>query len=255
MSTATLDALEPPITDESGYRVRHVDVHFLHLSLADIEHWRSRKAPLGMTVSQFHYFIQTLGEALARDGINTVDVRLKGSSAQFFAGPHKPMPRTRAEIVQVFRALRDRTPEPDELDEISTRFHDLWDERSCPRQRPFDSLHRLRVDRYPSDYDLQISSDEIVARARAQCDDLNIPLAAFRVESETYDFVEKDLLEKTCPFLVKWAFLRSDILGRQVTLAVFPSEGPPNRVASHGSLSSHFRASDWILISEEARTS
>ena len=39
----------------------------------------------------------------------------------------------------------------------------------------------------------------------------------------------------------------ADALGRHVTLAVFPSAGPPDTSATFGELSAHFRESDLVL--------
>jgi hypothetical protein len=47
-----------------------------------------------------------------------------------------------------------------------------------------------------------------------------------------------------CPYLTSWAIQQSDILPRPVTVAVFPSSGPPQ---VPGPLSSHFQPGDWTI--------
>ena len=232
------------IDDGFGYRVRQSDLDFLQISSDAINSWHSRICPLGMSASQFSYFLETLEQALARDAIASVDVRLQGSAAHFFSGHHKEMPWRREDLVEEFRKNRRRVPAGFEIDEAEATMLRQWPEPTRPKRRPFDAMFRLGLDR-PSDVDLQIASDEIVDRARQRITALGIRPERLTVHSEHYAFVRKDLVEATCPSLHLWSMHTSDVLRRNVTVAVFSSGGPP-RTASL--LSSHFRDDDWILL-------
>lgn len=96
-----------------------------------------------------------LRNALREEGVDpeTVDVRLAGSASEGFSGPHKPG----------WRASDDRSAgDPDAQARLAEW---LGDDPERLRSRPFDSGYRLGVDA-PSDYDVNISGDDLVARAR-----------------------------------------------------------------------------------------
>jgi hypothetical protein len=245
---ATVQAVEPPIEDASGYRLTVRDLTFLARQADEVERWRAREAPLGMTVAHFSEMVSSLFDALRRDGIADADVRLKGSSVEFFAGTHKRMPSSRDEVFDLFVQLRRRIPTQAELALILSTLEEQWpSEVARPCQRPFDSIHRVGIDRYPSDYDVQISSDQIAKRVVDLLVDLDLEPTAMRVKSTAYSFLQKHLVAQACPLLRAWEMHRSDVLMREVTVAVFPSAGPPEVDTTTGVPSSHHRDSDWIL--------
>ena len=245
-----LDHFEPAIDDGNGYRVRLRDLEFLNISEQEIHEWRGRRAPLGMSALQYDAFRRGLCEALAADGVapGGCDVRLKGSSADFFSGYHKLMPKGRDEIIDLFRELRGRIPEVWEIQEIQRRLTSVWiDDGVYPSRRPFDSMHRLGVARAPSDYDIQLSSDAVVTRCDAILHDLGQSATGLRVRHPVYDFVRKDLVEYALPRLFLFVLRMADALGRHVSVAVFASSGPSDASASAGLLSAHFRRTDWLV--------
>lgn len=95
---------------------------------------------------------------------------------------------------------------------------------------------------------MQISSDEIVARAKAYVQALGLPPTELLVAHEKYRFVRKEWIAEVCPHTTHWANRQSDILPRPVTIAVFPSSGP---APQGGEQSSHFREDDWHVKVEE----
>lgn len=242
MTGPSPDAL---VEDGHGYSLTIDDLAFLQISDAALAAWRARERPLGMTANQFAHFAHTLALALDKDGVAQCDVRLQGSAARVFSGPHKTMPWTREQAIDVFRRNRMRTPQPFEIDDALSAMTQAWpDPGNRPHRRPFDAMYLLGLDRLPSDYDVQISSDEIVARARRRVEDLGIDADELVIHSQHYAFVRKDLVEDTCPALHTWALSLTDVVRRAVTVAVFPDGGPPR---SDSPLSAHFRDDDWIL--------
>jgi hypothetical protein len=238
------------LRDGNGYEPTPQHLTFLGLTEEDLSDCESRTCPLGMNLKQFDIFFNSLNEALERDRISECDIRLQGSSAHFYSGYHKTMPWDRDAIYQWFRTQRERLPEQDELDEIESRINSVWPTGQLrPLRRPFDSMFRIGVDRYPSDYDIQISSDEIAERAQEHIGSLNISVSDFTMLSGDYDFIHKEIIDVICPTLTRWALLQTDRLLRKVTVAVFSSAGPPNKEKDPnvGKKSSHFRPTDWIL--------
>ena len=200
--------------DDSGYRLTRRDLDFLGITPEQVVDWADRTAPLGQTPAQFREFTRTLFAALHADGLDpaAVDVRLQGSSARFFSGAHKSLP--------------DRW------------YHDGPDR---PLRRPFDSMHRLGLEE-PSDYDIQISSDTMVAIARRIADREYPDLS---LHHPKYGFVRKEIAERAFPHLMAWAESQTALLGRDVVPALFTGAGPPDR--SDTGVSSHFDDSDWII--------
>lgn len=241
--------IEPAITDGSNYRVAETDLDFLAITMDQVGRWRTG-TPLGLSQIQFDALRHELAFALQADGVTleAVDVRMKGSSASFFSGHHKAMPQSRSDIIDAFRDTRRRFPESWEVDEIMRRLTNEWlTAGPWPQRRPFDSLHRLNVAREPSDYDLQISSDEIVCRCEDVVTDRGQDASEARVKHPVYNFVRRDLVQYVLPRVDAMSLRMADALGRHVTLAVFPSAGPLNTSATFGELSAHFRESDLVL--------
>ena len=244
------DCLDPPIGDGSGYLVRDRDLRFLGMSNAGVALWRTQRVPLGMSEIQYDGFRNDLLDALQRDDVTVADcdVRIKGSAGEFFSGHHKRLPREAGEIFDVFRECRRRVPQQWELDEIDNRLNRLWiTDGEFPRRRPFDSMSRLGISREPSDIDLQVSSDEIVDRCVATLPELGIHPTELRLKHPIYNFVRRDLIEYVVPHVYLFSLRTSDALGRHVSVAVFPAEGPPDVSERVGPLSAHLRESDWVV--------
>jgi hypothetical protein len=237
--------LEPRIDDGTGYAVRSRDLAFLGLTDDDVQRWQAKATPLGMSTIQYGRFKAALRRAVEADGLPAdTDVRLKGSAAAFFSGHHKPMPNTREALARVFRDVRKRRPEHGEVDAIEARLREEWITDNCfPSRRPFDSMFRLAIDLEQSDYDLQISSDEAVERCRRYSVEELEP-AEPEIKHPKYDFVIKELVEQVFTKLYVFTLRFYAELGRNVTIAVFPSSGPPTKP---GPLSAHFRTDDWCL--------
>lgn len=219
--------------DDSGYRIQPRDCEFLGISPEQVEAWANRDAPLGMTPTEFRDFNRGLYDALAREGFTPgdIDVRLQGSSARFFSGEHKVLPL-----------------ESDIHDNIAAQARmNAWlgDDTDRPLRRPFDSMHRLGLDDEPSDYDVQISSDSMVAvcRQRWEADGSHGGLV-----HRKYGFVVKEIFEDMFPSLWEWADEWTERTGRPVVPALFSNLGPPD--TSSSGVSSHFRESDWRMHPE-----
>jgi hypothetical protein len=204
-----------------------------------------------MTRAQFANFQDSLAQALLRDGFSPgdCDVRLKGSSASFYSGWHKLMPYDREMLDKVFRSSYVRPPSQSELDVIEANAKTGWPSLLRPIRRPFDSINRIGIvptptDNNLSDYDVQVSSDEIADCVRAHHAQVGGDLV-----SDHGGHFHKLLVESVCKNLGKlWPTSQANTLGRKVGVAVFPALGPENQTAKIGHLSSHFRSTDWILI-------
>jgi hypothetical protein len=244
------DRLTPEISDGDGYSIRSRDLEFLDLTLDDVEAWRSQQSPLGLSSYQYTGLVHELREALKRDGVplGDCDIRLKGSSASFFSGLHKPMPTTLDEIIDLFRSGRRRVPYDWEVDEIKDRLHVQWiSDGDYPSRRPFDSMYKLGIDREPSDIDLQISSDELTKRCENRLLESGQAPSEARLKNTAYNFLRHDLVEDVAPQLYVFSLRMADALRRRVGVAVFPSEGPPDVSSSQPGLSSHFTPDDWVI--------
>ncbi|WP_430500057.1 toxin glutamine deamidase domain-containing protein [Micromonospora trifolii] len=214
--------------DESGRQLNPKDCEFLGITPDAVLAWADRSAPLGATRAQFAQMTAELFDALREDGLDlsTVDMRLQGSSARFFSGPHKQMP-SESELVDNPEAL--------------ARLQDWSQVAPLPLRRPFDSMYRLGLEE-PSDYDFQISSDEMVERARQHGAET---YPGLRVVNARYGFVTKKVARECFPHLFDWAERHARDLGRDVVPAIFPGSGPPDRTGT--GVSSHFQDSDWIV--------
>jgi hypothetical protein len=239
--------------DDIGYQPTAKHLAFLRLTSAELKNCLLRKCPLGLTVQQFQFLKVSLKQALERDEVFEYDIRLKGSSVYFYSGYHKPMPWTRSELFPLFRKGHERIPLNHELDSIESCINTVWPSGQIrPQRRPFDSMFRIGVERTPSDYDIQICSDEIDARAKERVGSLKVTVDDSALTSKDYDFIQKDIIEDVCPNLKQWAVLQTDILQRLVNVVVFPRKGPPNKEKKIGMLSSHKRKTDWVIGRSEA---
>ncbi|MFG2009791.1 toxin glutamine deamidase domain-containing protein [Micromonospora sp. NPDC048868] len=220
------EALLP--SDDSGYRIQRRDCEFLGITPDAVVAWAERRAPLGLTPETFEQMTAALFDALEADGVSSdqVDVRLQGSSSNFFSGAHKTLP------------AEDQISEyPESVERMRA-----WREGGAlPVRRPFDSMHKLGLEE-PSDLDLQISSDVMVERAVAvgarEFPDL-------RVVNKKFGFVTRKVARLCFPAIFDWADRCSGVLGRDVVPAIFPKVGPPDR--SSDGVSSHFKPEDWMI--------
>jgi hypothetical protein len=202
------------------------------------EHWSRGEAPLGMTPETYAEWRGGLRNALRQEGVDadTVDVRLAGSASEGFSGPHKP----------AWRASDDRIAgDPDAQARLAEW---LGDDPERLGSRPFDSGYRLGVDK-PSDYDVNISSDDLVARARDAWEGAG---AEGEFVEGSHEYVNKETAEAAFPHLASWAREWSARLApaegteREVSWAVFPSSGPKD--VSETGFFVHFRDDqDWII--------
>ncbi|MFG1887426.1 toxin glutamine deamidase domain-containing protein [Micromonospora sp. NPDC049051] len=226
------EALLP--ADDSGYRIQRRDCEFLGLTPDAVVAWAERRAPLGLTPETFEQMSAALFDALEADGIrgDEVDIRLQGSSSNFFSGMHKTLP-TEEQISDNPQAVE--------------RMRAWRGDGALPTRRPFDSMYKLGLEE-PSDLDLQISSDVMVERAVALG---GSEFPDLRVVNKKFGFVTRKVARKCFPAIFEWADRCSGILGREVVPAVFPGAGPPDRSAD--GVSSHFKPADWMIEDNRGR--
>jgi hypothetical protein len=235
------------VEDGFGYSVSTRDLEFLTIREEDVRALTDKSCPLGMTLDMFDDFVATLREAAYADGLMDCEARLRGSSAEFFSGHHKFMVWDRAEVLDLFREEHRRLPRPPEFSRVYETLIAQWpDDR--PRRRPFDALYVTRISPDPSDYDVQISSDDLRNKVEAQISELGLDPSDAVVKSETYGFFRKDLVHGACPNLVMWMAEQRAILRRNVTIAGFRAAGPRNTEATAGPLSAHHRPTDWVIV-------
>ncbi|MFF5702945.1 hypothetical protein ACFY7H_10630 [Streptomyces sp. NPDC012794] len=229
--------------DDTGYEIRDEDLQFLGLDEKQVEAWQRFEAPLGMSPEQFKEFKSTLNDALAADGIDPdqVDIRLQGSSAQFFSGSHKDFPTE-----------SDLADQPEAQNKLVEWMGDR-PESERPARIPFDAKHLLGVEdgngeaEPPSDYDVQISSSDMVGKARDAWEASDPDTRKPDVIHPKYDFVDKKTVEKAFPALDEWKDHWEQETGREVAPALFTSDGPPDRTGVGTGISTHFRETDWII--------
>jgi hypothetical protein len=235
------------VSDDSGYQVRDDDLHFLSISFDELAAMIDQRVPLGMSAREFEQFRDTLGSAALRDSIDDLDARLQGSSAWFFAGRHKKMAYTRKEIVDDFEHDRTRLPTLVELEQVEGRLRAVWEHpEKRPRRRPFDAYHKLGISHEQSDYDVQISSETLARKAREKVELLGLG-DEYDIHHPTYRFIKKSIVFDIAPNLEMWRILQSSILGRMVSIAMFPGDGP-EILDEQPDLSCHHRPTDWILM-------
>lgn len=231
--------------------MRPADITFLGLTGGAVTAYSTKTLPLGMTAAQYSDFTTTLHAAIKRDGITTYIASLKGSSVEFFSGHHKKMPFEgvkvdRSAIRAEFRKGHNRSPTPLELETIVEKLVLQWPvDSQRPRRRPFDAFFKLGISTEPSDYDVSLSSDEVMSKV------VNL-LKAFRlrptkalIETAPYGFINKKVFNQLFPEIEAWRRDQTTALGRPVTVAAFPACGPPNASKKIGPLSSHRRPTDW----------
>jgi len=236
-----------PIADDSGIRLTVSHVEFVGLDGRGIADWRARRAPLGMSTYQYRLFCRSLFLAVRADRLQDqdLDARLKGSAAAFYSGRHKSLPMTWSEFVKSLQQALRRTPTPSELDELRERVQRFQSFQGQPRRCPFDSMFTLQMHTDPSDYDIQLSSKEIESR----CIALHkvMPTIAPSLRHPKYGFLDDGLVSIAVPMILRWAAHWTRKLKRTVAVKAFGADGPENKTATDGELSSHFRSDDWYL--------
>lgn len=229
--------------DDSGYEIRGEDLEYLGLNEKQVEAWQRFEAPLGMTLEQFKEFKSSLNDALTTDGIDSadVDIRLQGSSAQFFSGSHKDFPTE-----------RELAGQPEAQARLKEWMRDR-PESERPARIPFDAKHVLGVENRdgvaepPSDYDVQLSSSSMVDKAKAAWEAADPDDRRADFIHPQYNFVDKETMRDTFPALSEWTARWEAESGREVAPALFVSDGPPDQSEIDTGISTHFRESDWII--------
>ncbi|MBD9725916.1 glycosyltransferase family 4 protein [Streptomyces sp. ID-01-6.2a] len=224
--------------DDSGYAVTGRDLDFLGIDPVQIKWMLTGEAPMGMTPELYQRFGTEMVEALGQDGIEwtQVDVRLKGTGAEFFAGTHKTLPRE-----------EDLAARP----EAARRLREWFgDSQERPLRRPYDSMWRLGLESLPSDVDLDFNSTAMVRAARAHWRANH----AGRYSGDFmggHGYLDKQAVTGALPSLAQWANKWERDLGRPLSLGVFESSGPFDATRIGRTLSSHFRESDWVIHSPQ----
>lgn len=229
--------------DDTGYEIQAEDLEFLGLNEDQVEAWQNFEAPLGMTAEQFTEFKSSLNEALAADGIDPeqVDIRLQGSSAQFFSGSHKDFPTE-----------EDLADQPEALAKLTEWMGDRT-ESERPARIPFDAKHLLGAGNGdggiedPSDYDVQLSADSMVDKAKEVWEAADPEKRRPDVIHPKYNFVDKATMRESFPAMNDWAKNWEAETGREVAPALFGTGGPPDQSAVGSGISTHFRETDWII--------
>ena len=211
--------------DHSGYHVQQRELDVIGRTGEDMNNFVQRKAPLGMSPAQYQQFSGEMLDALRRDGVtpDQVDVRLQGSSANFFSGAHKQL---------------QNLP-------LSEQFlRDWFGDAPGPRPQgiPFDVASKQLGDE-PSDYDMNFSSTKMVDLARSRW-------PADRPEGDFmsgHGYLDKGIVEEAFPALQQWKAKWEEKLEREVSIGVFDSSGPFNTERMGRPISVHHRNTDWML--------
>jgi len=220
--------------DDSGYEIARRDIEFLQISPQQLRWMLTGEAPMGLTPELYREFGSEMLEALERDGVDPslADIRLKGTGAQFYSGPHKTLP-TEAELAG----------NPEALQKLRDWF---GDDQNRPLRRPYDSMYRLGLEREPSDFDLDINSTAAVRAARANWREHHND----RYPGDFmggHGYLDKQAVASSLPNLSEWSKRWEDKLGRPLSLGVFESSGPFDATVLGRELSSHFKDTDWII--------
>ena len=234
------------IADDAGVRLAVSHAEFVGLDAQHVADWRARRAPFGMTPSQYRDFRETLLHAVQADKVHDLDVRLKGSAAAVFSGRHKQMPATWPDFVAALAAALSRQPSASEETDLRERLDRFLGFQPMPRRRPFDCMHKLQLDPDPSDYDIQLSSGVIEHRCSTILGRMP-PGSAPPLRHPKYGFLDDALVALAVPYVSLWKNRWTLTLGRTVAVKAFDGRGPENHTKAIGELSSHFRSEDWIL--------
>ncbi len=233
----------PEVRDRSGYEFTDREYAFAEVTPDQVRDMLERRAPLGISPEQWATCVEDLHKALGEEDISDADVRLKGSAAQFCSyNPSKSFPQTEGDVRSAITDHHQDLPE----DQRERRADDavavyrgagFATDDGKPAAPFFDSMHKLGVADDPSDYDLQVASDQLAERFR-QAEAAN-PEIGWR--SGHGGHYKHRLLEQVAPALYDWSDRWQDKLGREVTIATFDSRGP----------AAGLRDSDWKLTEPE----
>ncbi|GAB3950575.1 hypothetical protein GCM10029976_085510 [Kribbella albertanoniae] len=220
--------------DDSGYAIARRDIEFLQISPQQVRWMMTGESPLGLTPELYREFGSEMLEALERDGVDAsqVDIRLKGTGAEFYSGLHKTLP-TEAELAGNPEALQ--------------RMQDWFgDDQNRPLRRPYDSMYRLGLAPEPSDFDLDINSSAAVRAARSHWrENHNDRYPGDFMGGHGY--LDNQAVRGSLPNLSDWSKRWEDKLGRPLSLGVFESSGPFDATVLGRELSSHFKDTDWVI--------
>ena len=242
--------LAPPrIADDAGVPLTAHHLNFVKLDAQSIADWRARRAPLGMRPGTYRDFCLTFFVAAQKDGYREqdIDVRLKGSASAIYSGPHKELPTEMSTWRTEFSKARHGHPKPSLAEEtiIKDSFQRLYFHQPLPVRRPFDSMFYLKIDTGKSDYDIQLCSELIERKCFAS--PIRDPQEEFTIYDGRYGFIFDCIAIGVLNEIFLWSHRWTSQLGRTVNVKVFGKNGPPNKTAEIGELSSHFRSQDWII--------
>jgi hypothetical protein len=246
--------------DRSGYVLRQRDLRFINADQPGVpfdqeavRRWANREMPLGMPPELWPEWQASLREALRADGIDPdlVDIRMKGSAAEFFSGARKSMP-TEATLAADLRAERISQ---ETHDVAVARLHEWFgDDPTGPRPtaRPFDAMYRLGLDTERSDYDLNFSSDVMFHRAveRWRPGVYGHLVGPVGPAGSNHGYLAKSVVKDAFPHLYQWAHEWEQRLGRPMSYAVFLSRGPDvtTHRRGHAGVSVHYNdGTDWVI--------
>jgi len=235
----------PPVRDDFGVPFAVSHAHFINCDAQAVADWRARRAPLGMTPAQYREFSSTLFDAADADHIAIIDARLKGSAAIIYSGRHKTLPSTWPEYLTAYCRTHSCRLTSKGKNDLRVLFDHFWSMQPWPHRPPFDSMFKLKLAADPSDYDIQLSSDEI--QQRCMKERLKSPDGGWEISHPTYGFFDETLVNLVIPNILRWASTWAIVLGRHVAVKAFAGGGPPNQTATIGELSSHFRTADWMI--------
>lgn len=222
------------LRDDSGYSIARRDLEFLRIDPQHLRWMVTGQSPMGLTPRLYRQFAGEMLDALKQDRIDPaqVDIRLKGTAADFFSGPRKTLP-TEAELAG----------EPEAQDRMREWF---GSDGNRPLRRPYDAMYRLGLEPEPSDYDLDINSTAAVRAARAHWREHH----GNRYGGDFmggHGFLDKQAVRGALPHLADWGRRWEDRLNRPLSLGVFESTGPFDEAALGRKLSAHFKDSDWVV--------
>lgn len=250
---ATEVAPIPLLMDDSGYQVRQSDLDRIGIRNDQLQAMLDWEHPLGMSKETYAGFVGSLFFALKSEGIDVADVRIQGSSVNFFSGLHKCMPYSREEVYALYTKsrtaveLKKHGVSKGELDRIQSVVQIEWpDKGERPKRWMFDLLYTLGITPDKSDYDVQISSDQMYSRLDEYFELLELRPGEMEVDDPAYKCVDSKYVIVAFRQLDLWTEQASDLLGRDVELAVFRSAGPPVTSGRAG-MSSRFSSTDWVL--------
>lgn len=240
--------------DSSGFRTTNQELDYAGVSADEYENLQRGEAPLGMTPAEYGEFRSELDTALADDGLSDADARLQGTAATFYSrNPSKEFFADGDAIRAEADSFREEglSISPESEQSAVDRYQQFgYDENPHPRDKVFDQDYAAFGDEAQlseeqrkalrSDYDVQISSDQLDARMREfQAANPDEPCIA-----DKGGHWRDQPIRDTCPATKDWADRWSDRTGREVNLAGFAGSGPEGPSA--------FRDDDWVITARRS---